>query len=209
MKRGSSSQIYWANAMFSMADRNFNAHCAQILREAGHRVFLPQELSVDEIAGGASPTAEAVFRTDTREILNSSLLVACVDQETIDCGVACEVGIAFANGIPVIGLYTDMRQYRKGPGKMYKNLYVVGCIEAVGEFVSDMNDLLPVVAKYNTNHAAESCSHAPDKRVGHHFGLVASRYSEFVKRLESWYIPRWSFTQTIDDLCRDVRTSRM
>jgi len=92
---------------------------------------------------------------------------------------------------------------------MYKNPYVVGGIEAVGEFVSNMDDLLRVAAKYVTHHVTESCSYAPDEKVAHHFGLVASRYSDFVKRLESWYVPPWSFTQTIDNWCRDVRTGRI
>jgi dTMP kinase len=135
MREGVNSQIYWANAIFSMADRLFNAQCAEVLRKAGYRVFLPQEAIVNTPIDESSPAAEDIFRVDTSAILDSQLLVACIDQETIDCGVACEIGVAFAYGIPIIGLYTDIRQYRKDRGQMYKNLYVVGAIESTGEIV--------------------------------------------------------------------------
>jgi nucleoside 2-deoxyribosyltransferase len=125
-------QIYWANALFTEADRKFNAYYVERLREVGYDVFLPQEAAVNE---EILPIAEDVFRVDTTAVINSCLLVACLDQETIDSGVACEIGLAYAFGIPIIGLYTDIRQYRQGPGKMYKNLYVIGAIESIGEIV--------------------------------------------------------------------------
>ena len=101
-------QIYWANALFTEADRRFNAYYVKRLREAGYDVFLPQEADVNE---GILPTAEDIFRVDTTAVMNSCLLVACLDQETIDSGVACEIGLAYAFGIPIIGLYTDIRQH--------------------------------------------------------------------------------------------------
>jgi nucleoside 2-deoxyribosyltransferase len=95
-----------------------------VLRKGGYQVFLPQEAAVNKPIEESSPSAEDIFRGDTSEILESDLLIACIDQETIDCSVACEIGVAFAYGIPVVGLYTDIRQYRKGRGQMYKNLWL-------------------------------------------------------------------------------------
>ena len=37
-------------------------------------------------------------------------MIALLDGLTIDAGVASEIGVAYAKGIPVIGLYTDTRQ---------------------------------------------------------------------------------------------------
>jgi nucleoside 2-deoxyribosyltransferase len=62
--------------------------------------------------------------------------VACIDQESIDSGVACEIGIAYQNNKRVIGLYTDFRRNRRGEGRMYKNLYVLGCIRASGGVIA-------------------------------------------------------------------------
>ena len=112
--------IYWANTLFSEADQNFNIKFVKILRNSGYKVFLPQEIKVNHPELNLSPTSWDIFSKDTSAILNSALLIACIDQESIDCGVACEIGIAYEAGIPIIGLYTDFRQYRSGNGKMYK-----------------------------------------------------------------------------------------
>lgn len=40
-------------------------------------------------------------------MLASDLMIALLDGLTIDAGVASEIGVAYAKGIPVIGLYTD------------------------------------------------------------------------------------------------------
>ena len=146
------SQIYWANSMFSDADRIFNARCAEALRGAGYQVFLPQDAAVNSVSSDSEPDAGGVFRNDTSAILDADLLVACIDQETIDSGVACEIGIARAHGIPIIGLYTDIRQRRQGIGRMYKNLYVLGAIESVGEVVSTVEKLPQVVSRHLHRH---------------------------------------------------------
>jgi nucleoside 2-deoxyribosyltransferase len=137
--------IYWANALFSEADRRFNDDCAKRLRAAGYTVFLPQETSMTY---DKAPTNAEIFRVDTTEIQSADILVACIDQFPIDSGVACEIGIAHAFGIPIIGLYTDIRSKREGPGRMYKNQYVMGAIEASGEIVFSMDQLMQAIPNY-------------------------------------------------------------
>jgi nucleoside 2-deoxyribosyltransferase/2-polyprenyl-3-methyl-5-hydroxy-6-metoxy-1,4-benzoquinol methylase len=209
MGRGVNPQIYWANAMFSMADRLFNAQGAEVLRKAGYRVFLPQEATVNKLVDAPFSTAADIFRIDTCAILDSQLLVACIDQETIDCGVACEVGVAFAHGIPVIGLYTDIRQYRSGPGRMYKNLYVMGAIESIGEIVSGFDALPRTAAKYLRNSESTAFSRPPEETVSQHFASVASRYSQFIERLESWYEPQWSMKHVLERWIRTISPKRV
>src|SRR5208282_5735427 len=70
--------IYWANELFCEADRAFNTRCAQRLREAGYDFFVPQKSPVKK---DASPSTTEIFRMDTASILNSRLVVACLDQE--------------------------------------------------------------------------------------------------------------------------------
>ncbi|MFX0045901.1 MAG: nucleoside 2-deoxyribosyltransferase, partial [Candidatus Hermodarchaeota archaeon] len=79
---------------------------------------------------------------------SADVLVACIDQFPIDSGVACEIGVAYASGIPIIGFYTDIRSKREGSGRVYKNQYVMGAIEAVGEVVYSIDQLLQVIPKY-------------------------------------------------------------
>jgi nucleoside 2-deoxyribosyltransferase/ubiquinone/menaquinone biosynthesis C-methylase UbiE len=191
-------KIYWANALFSEAERDFNAKCAKLLRNTGHQVFLPQEAGVNILSQQSSPLAEDIFRVDTAEILDSHLLIASIDQETIDCGVACEIGIAFSYGIPIIGLYTDIRQQRQGPTRMYKNQYVVGAIEAIGEVVTNTDDLLRVIPRYLSRARTTHSALGPEDLVPQHFTSIAPRYSDFVTRLESWYAPHWNGKQVVD-----------
>jgi nucleoside 2-deoxyribosyltransferase len=82
------------------------------------------------------------------ELQSCDAIVACLDQFPIDSGVACEIGVAFGSNIPVIGLYTDIRSRRKGAGRMYKNQYVLGAIEANGEVVYSIEQLLKILPKY-------------------------------------------------------------
>jgi nucleoside 2-deoxyribosyltransferase len=139
-------RIYWANTLFTEAQRSFNRHWAKFLRENGYDVFLPQELLENEVA--YSPTPEEIFYLDTAAILQSDALVAVIDDETIDCGVAAEMGIAHATGIPVVAVYTDIRRNRT-VGAMYKNLYVVGIAELSLGIVSAQTDLLERLQRLN------------------------------------------------------------
>ena len=186
-------QIYWANSMFGQADRDFNAKCAALLRQNGYDVFLPQEANVNMGKGTLSPTADDIFRLDTTAIVNSNLLVVCIDQESIDCGVACEIGIAYAYGLPIVGLYTDIRQYRTGQGRMYKNLYVIGAIEASGKIVENLDELIQYLGDARTNLSSTGL------QSKQHFGEVARNYEEFVNRLESWYSPRWTKSKFLEE----------
>ena len=135
-------RVYWANSIFSLADRNFNELCVARLRRAGYDVSNPQEKSFNT-SGISEPDSATIFHVDTKEILSSDVVVACIDQESIDSGVACEIGIAWHAEKKVIGLYTDFRQNRRGEGRMYKNLYVLGCIRASGgEIVGSVDEVL-------------------------------------------------------------------
>lgn len=178
--------------MFSAADREFNAACAAKLRHVGYHVFLPQDSTINAPTDKSSPTSEGIFRADTAAILDSDLMVACIDQENIDSGVACEVGIAHSHGIPVIGLYTDIRQHREGVGRMYKNLYVVGAIESVGEIATSVDALIGSIKQHYSDANRSTTSYPAETVVKHHFESISDRISQFIRKLENWYYPAWS-----------------
>jgi len=181
--------IYWANALFSDADRRYNTDCAKALRSAGYDAILPQDATVNKTG---TPSAVDIFRADTSAMLRSQLVVACLDQEAIDSGVACEIGLAYAYGLPVIGLCTDFRQFRTGPGKIYKNLFVVGAINSVAEVVPSVEALLKVLPKYIRNQGRNEVETIPETDIIQHYERVAPGYAPFVSRLESWYKPPWN-----------------
>lgn len=197
--------IYWANAMFSEADRTFNAQCVARVREAGFAVFLPQETAANV---EHAPSATAIFRSDTAAVLEAAVMVACIDQDGIDSGVACEIGMAFAAGIPIIGLYTDIRQFRSGDGHMYKNLYVIGALEVAGQIVTGLDQLLGVLPQY-LPPAAFAASEQARTDVAAHFGTVASDYSNFVELLESWYRPHWTQFAIVEKWIRATGAKRI
>lgn len=98
------AMIYWASPLFTEAQRYFNKRWADALREKGYDVFLPQDLTENDSAYGPSP--EQIFYLDTAAVMRSDALVAVIDDETIDCGVAAEMGIAHAAGIPLVAVQT-------------------------------------------------------------------------------------------------------
>ncbi len=141
--------IYWANSIFSQADRDFNSTCVMQLRELSYTVLSPQDKPFNHPQGKSD--AAQIFKTDTEAIQDCDILVACIDQESINCGVACEIGIAWCWNKHIVALYTDFRQFRSGDYTMYKNPYVIGCIQDRGEVVTCFDDLLSRLGEYCTN----------------------------------------------------------
>lgn len=191
--------IYWANSMFSQADRVFNTNCVTKLRASGHNVFLPQENTVNHLN---TPTASEIFRADTCALLESDILIACIDQETIDCGVSTEIGIAFASGIPIIGLCTDIRQYRQGEGRIYRNPYVIGTIQTKGKIVHNIDELLITIKEFSETYLHNQFINYSDDIATTHFDRFAPEYYSYIKKLESWYSPPWDKKTTLSQLSR-------
>lgn len=195
-------QVYFANALFTDGQRRYNAHLAKRLRAAGHNVFLAQEAVIND---QVSPTADEIFRVDSAAILNSRVLVASLDQETIDSGVACEIGLAYAFNIPIIGLYTDIRQHRHGRAQMYKNLYVLGAIETLGRVATGIDELLEILPEF----LFEPPDAIDDKAICEIYDSSALNYTDFVKELEGWYEPAWDVRSAVDRFIESTNPVRI
>jgi len=202
----SPGKIYWANSLFTEADRSYNAYCVGKLRAAGYDVFLPQEAAINEMS---SPTSEDIFRVDTSEILRSKLLIACLDQETIDSGVACEVGIAYAFNIPIVSLYTDIRQHRQGRARMYKNLYVLGAIETFGSITTNLDQLMQVIPSLLNRPSRQTTAEDLERIAVRHYEGAPDIYRLSVKDLAGWYRPAWSPVDVVESWISDIRPRRI
>jgi nucleoside 2-deoxyribosyltransferase len=95
--------IYLAGPLFTRAEINFNKELAELLGKDQYRVLLPQE----QCKGLSVP--KDIFDRCKADIEQASLLIAILDGAEVDSGTAFEVGYAYAQNIPVIGLRTDFR----------------------------------------------------------------------------------------------------
>ena len=148
-------KIYFASPLFSDMERWFNTDIVDSLRYTlpeNVEIYLPQE---NEAINDKSGYANSVMiaEADTNELLESDFIVAVLDGATIDVGVASEIGVAYAKGIPVIGLYSDSRQGAFGNTNKinaleevgesqfsYINLYTVGLVKSNGTLFKDVGD---------------------------------------------------------------------
>lgn len=154
--------IYFASPLFTEMEYTFNKFLVEEIRETYPNVdvFLPQEQG--EINDkNAYADSKMIAMLDTKAVLQSDLLIAVLDGQVIDPGVASEIGIAYQAGIPVIGLYTDSRQLGAdnqqkldaletvGESQFgYVNLYTVGLIKLNGLVVSSSEELVKSIARY-------------------------------------------------------------
>lgn len=152
-------KVYLANGLFSLGDRYINEIIAKEIRGNidGVDLFVPQEQGINDKSSYAD--AKEIYRLDTENVKSADVVVAVIDGVEIDSGVACEIGIATALGIPVIGLYSDIRKQGTDNMKkinalmhdsvenqfMYRNLYVVGAIKSNGKIVSTIEEVVDAI----------------------------------------------------------------
>lgn len=95
-------KIYLAGPLFSTAERDFNARLAQLLRDVGHEVWLPQE------SEQTSMTPAQIFEEDVAGIDWAEVVVANMDGPDPDSGTCWECGYAYRKK-PVVVFRTDFR----------------------------------------------------------------------------------------------------
>ncbi len=157
-----SKHIYFAAPLFAQSDLLYNQHLVKRIRELSSAlsIYLPQEnAGINDKSAYAD--SKMIALADTEEVLKSDLMIALLDGLTIDAGVASEIGVAYAKGIPIIGLYTDSRQQGadnqqklmalQTPAENqfhYLNLYTIGLIKLNGEIVNTEEALLEQIKSF-------------------------------------------------------------
>lgn len=160
-------KLYFASPLFTAMEQWFNRGVVTGLRnqieflpkleQVDISIYLPQENeAINDKSAYANSTM--IAQADTKELLESDIVLAVLDGVTVDAGVASEIGIAYANGIPVIGLYSDSRQGTYGNVKKvealdeiaesqfaYINLYTAGLIKLNGVITGDVTDFVDTV----------------------------------------------------------------
>lgn len=133
-------KIYWAAPFFDVAWQQYNAALSRQLRACQHEIFLPQETLYNSTSH--EPTDVEIFDGDLHGIASSDLVVACIDGPVVDDGVAAELGLAFGMKKKCIGLITDLRWHRTGPGRLYRNLLITGLLRRSHGIVHTPDDLI-------------------------------------------------------------------
>ena len=148
--------IYFAAPLFAKSDLLYNADLVNQIRSTYPQadIYLPQEnAAINDKQAYAD--SKMIALADTAEVQKSQLMIALLDGLTIDPGVASEIGIAYASGIPVVALYTDSRQQGAmnqqkltalqtiGENQFhYVNLYTIGLIKLNGAIYASTSELL-------------------------------------------------------------------
>lgn len=152
-------KIYFASPLFTQMELMFNESVVNKIRDhfPNFEIYLPQEQG--EINDkSAYADSMKIAKMDTDNLLDSDLVIAVIDGQTIDAGVASEIGVAYQAGIKVIGYYSDSRQQgfdnqdkldalsKIGESQFsYVNLYTVGLIKLNGELVNSTEMLMDVL----------------------------------------------------------------
>ena len=142
-------RVYLAGPLFTPYEREFLDACAARLRESGFDVFVPHEQA---LALGKDVTAAAIFAKDLEGLAAADAVFALLDGSQVDDGTACEIGLFYGlmQSEPekkgIVGLLTDLRSLRLEEGHGL-NLFVEGCIEAVGEVVTSLDDALTALER--------------------------------------------------------------
>lgn len=161
------TNIYFGAGLFTQADREFNEKVVGEIEEGKlGNVYLPQSNSaINEKKNYANSIQ--IFEGDNEYLRNSDILIAVLDGDVIDAGLACEVGyfarMCETDNKPrmILGLLTDIRQGNVTNEKiealeelaespfLYVNTYVTGAIKSNGVVVDNVDDLLGEIEKFN------------------------------------------------------------
>ena len=161
------TNIYFGAGLFTQGDREFNGKVVGEIEEGKlGNVYLPQSNSaINEKKNYANSIQ--IFEGDNEYLRNSDILIAVLDGDVVDAGLACEVGyfarMCETDNKPrmIIGLLTDIRQGNVTNEKiealeelaespfLYVNTYVTGAIKSNGVVVDNVDDLLGEIEKFN------------------------------------------------------------
>jgi nucleoside 2-deoxyribosyltransferase len=107
LRIGLEKPIYIAGPLFTPAERSYLEELATALEAAGFQTYLPHR------DGGLAPAdrrnTRALYDSDIRALGACSIVVAVLNGTDVDSGTAFEIGYAVARGLPVLGLYEDIR----------------------------------------------------------------------------------------------------
>lgn len=165
--------VYLAGPIFTYGDLLRNTEWAKKIRKAipGINLYSPVEnTDINGVEGKKKfAGSQAIANGDNSRLNNTDVLLACIDGDVVPSGTSAEIGkfhekIERGDHKYIIGICTDNRQCALthseakdlgGAAELgeqqysYQNLYVTGLIKQGGVLVSNIDDALEYLIKYN------------------------------------------------------------
>lgn len=156
-------KIYFGAPLFSEMEQMYNEFVVDGIRERfGNEVdvYLPQE---NEAINDKSGYADSIMiaNGDNEYLENSDILIAVIDGQVVDVGLASEIGYFYSMNKPIIAVYSDSRQGTYGNQQKidalddiaesqfsYTNLYTIGLIKQRGVIVRSYHELIDTLEEY-------------------------------------------------------------
>ncbi len=98
--------VYIAGPLFTPGDRWYLERLDALCRDLGFSTYLPHR---DAGLADRAQGTRFFFERDLEALQRIQLMVAVLHGTDVDSGTAWEMGYAFAQGIPVIGVVEDTR----------------------------------------------------------------------------------------------------
>ena len=132
-------KIYLAGPLFTTAEQEFNRQLRDLLENAGHQVWLPQEHEPRE------RTAQAIFETDVAGLDASEVVVANMDGPDPDSGTCWECGYAYKKK-PIILFRTDFREAGDVHGSPFNLMLSASAAKVILAPLASVEDLANRIA---------------------------------------------------------------
>jgi nucleoside 2-deoxyribosyltransferase len=141
------TKCYVAGPLFSEQDRRLLEEIGEGLEARGIAAYLPHrdggDLGTVVFKKDRKTLRGNLFREDLKHIEAADFLVSLLDGQDSDSGTCVEIGMAYAAGIPVFGLKTDLERR----GGVVNNM-VWGVCDSGSALFADVQSLLAAVDLY-------------------------------------------------------------
>lgn len=149
--------VYFGAPLFSEMELMYNDFVVGKIRSMFGdlvNVYLPQE---NEAINDKSGYADSIMiaNGDNEYLEKSDVLIAVIDGQVMDVGLASEIGLFYSMNKPIIAIYSDSRQGTYGNQQKikaldnvaesqfsYANLYTIGLIKQRGQIVRGYEEML-------------------------------------------------------------------
>lgn len=149
-------KIYLAGPIFTEMEISYQVTLQKLMEEAFGEAIEIYNPAVNEEINDKTKFADSkmIAEADNMHLEASDILVANVDGQVCDVGVASEIGYFYSFERPIIALYTDARVGNTTEEKVaaleepaesqfsYFNLYTSGLIKKRGKFVRSKEELI-------------------------------------------------------------------